>query len=736
MNLTGAQLYSRAASGLRQPGTKLLDQQFKLVFIYPMLFDVKLQGKYSNDLKSFIVVSMLKEIFVSNALNIVALASKDHPLVDEHGKKIDVDVLAKKSIASYGGFDTGEQQTQVSFPSPGVDTYSLQQKIKEKTAIIKKYLATEPRLKKLTTYVEFITLDNMIDVPVIVGAKDYQIDSLTLAFILAASISLDKPLDKIENVNFIFRVLSNMDEEKAWTLFDNLIRKNKISLSEKILNWVRDSLTSRVENPDNKPAPVSSLLLTLGRLVPSRGIAPRRSMDPRILKSAGERIEYDPKSGVYRDLDDPSKTYDPRLFGGKPQRKFDILSVVQNNLQQAHLFFKFMLDDSLLLSQFGLSKSPGQMETVGTRISPHAQDLLDQSHQLFLTYVQKNINDAMKSAFVSLTPVDKGVDYAKFKKEYFSPVIVKQSGDIVNNLGSYLSNAFINADPKDSKNRITKVNKLCDKLDVTVFTPLRDLNYKVRGSEIPNLSFNYDTFEKYVTSVDKTASGFSDIIKQIENDLKKFIPNVGSLLDDIAEMSKNAIDAMLDKYEENYDSEGTDNRFANAAICKSQDLISHKTFTDEKSVTDYINEIRYYLIDVINCHFLAAMLPAICGYIDNLDVEVETVMNDVLDLPNYSLVVPVETIAMLHAAIISKNWRDLVQRGMTQNTNLNDNYIKGIVKFIHSRINVPNLIVIDDKSGQVFYKLQYMSQVNKSNINTLKAYVQHSTKEELDSSQY
>jgi hypothetical protein len=111
-------------------------------------------------------------------------------------------------------------------------------------------------------------------------------------------------------------------------------------------------------------------------------------------------------------------------------------------------------------------------------------------------------------------------------------------------------------------------------------------------------------------------------------------------------------------------------------------------------------------------------------------------MNDALDLPNYSLVVPVETIAMLHAAIISKNWRNLVQRGMTQNTNLNDNYVKGIVKFIHNKINVPNLIVIDDKTGQIFYKLQYMSQVNKSNINTLKSYVQHSTKEELDSSQY
>ena len=103
MNLTGAQLYSRASTGLRRPGSKLLDNQFNLSFIYPILIDSKLQGKYGNTIRSFIAVSMLKEIFVSNALNIVTLASKDHPLIDEQGKQIDMAAMVQKSVSSYAG---------------------------------------------------------------------------------------------------------------------------------------------------------------------------------------------------------------------------------------------------------------------------------------------------------------------------------------------------------------------------------------------------------------------------------------------------------------------------------------------------------------------------------------------------------------------------------------------------------------------------------------------------------
>ena len=380
MNLTGAQLYSRASTGLRRPGSKLLDNQFNLSFIYPILIDSKLQGKYGNTIRSFIAVSMLKEIFVSNALNIVTLASKDHPLIDEQGKQIDMAAMVQNSVSSYAGISGDTEEINISSRNNReIDPYVLQNKINEKTATIKKYLSTEPRLKKLNSYVEIITLDNMIDVPVIVGTKDYQINTLTLAFVLAVSIAFKKPLDTLTNVNYIFNVIQNMKQDDAWSLFNNMTEKTQSKMSERIVNYINDTLppsiasklqkyigyiTTPMERFSSAKKSASKFIGgTIGPYIPSRGKRGELH-DPEKLRHSQE-IEFDARKGVYRDTKDPSKEYDPRSFGSSAS-KFDILSVVQDDLSQAHLFFKFMLDDELLRSQFGLRKSPGQMKTMGS----------------------------------------------------------------------------------------------------------------------------------------------------------------------------------------------------------------------------------------------------------------------------------------------------------------------------------------------------------------------------------
>lgn len=749
MNLTGAQLYSRATSGLRRPGSTVLDQQFNLSFIYPILFDARLQGKYSNVIRSFIAVSMLKEIFVSNALNIVSLASKNHPLIDERGQKLDLETMVSKSMVTNSGIETGETQVRIEQPRREIDKFELQTKIKEKTAVIKKYLATEPRLKKLNTYIEIITLDNMIDVPVIVGTKDYQISTVTMAFVLAISVALNKPLDKWVNVDYIFRVIQNMNEKDAWTLFNNMTEKTQSKLSTRIVNYLETTFSGPISSKLKKylsfitepmerftsgtRSTASSIGQNIGPYIPSRGSRVRAS-DPTVLRYPGAKgIEFDSQKGVYRSVEDPTKEYDPNSFG-QSSTQFDILSVVKDEVSQAKLFFKFMLDDELLRSQFGLSKSPGQMDVAGSKVSEHSTRLLEKAHQTFLAYLARNIMTAMSSVFWTITPWNTSISFFEVKKKYIDSYIPNKMMEVVTELGSMLYNSLIEVDPKIASKRLKEVNTLCERVDSTIFKPIQELVEKLSSVALHSNRFSEDQYGNFAIAFDKATREFSGIKVGALKIISKAIPTFPDLFKGIEAEFTYVIDQMMSEYEKLYLAT-PDNKFGEIAVfMNKQD--NGTPIVEPNDIDHYLNEVRHGLIDFMCVHFIAAIVPAICGYTDHLEIEVETVMNDALDLPNYTLVLPVETVAMLHAAVVSKSWRNLVQSGNTQNTNLNDNYVKGIVKFIHNKINVPNLIVIDDRSGQVFYKLQYMSQVNKSSIKVFETYIQHLTKEELSSGQY
>jgi len=62
-------------------------------------------------------------------------------------------------------------------------------------------------------------------------------------------------------------------------------------------------------------------------------------------------------------------------------------------------------------------------------------------------------------------------------------------------------------------------------------------------------------------------------------------------------------------------------------------------------------------------------------------------------------------------------------------------YIKSIVKFIANRLNVPNLIVVDSRRGEVHYQLMNQTDVNRSRIQTLATFVQSKVDRPLTTTQ-
>jgi len=125
---------------------------------------------------------------------------------------------------------------------------------------------------------------------------------------------------------------------------------------------------------------------------------------------------------------------------------------------------------------------------------------------------------------------------------------------------------------------------------------------------------------------------------------------------------------------------------------------------------------------------------ALCNYVSIVDVEIEAAKNDVTDHPNYTLVVPVQTIESIANALVAKTWKQLVQTEGSSRAfvgAVGDNYIKGIVKYMKQRLGVPNLIVVDEQKGEVFYQLMHQSAPQKTKLKTLETFIKLTTKEEL-----
>ena len=55
---------------------------------------------------------------------------------------------------------------------------------------------------------------------------------------------------------------------------------------------------------------------------------------------------------------------------------------------------------------------------------------------------------------------------------------------------------------------------------------------------------------------------------------------------------------------------------------------------------------------------------------------------------------------------------------------VNDSYTKAIIKYVSKRLDVPNLIVVDSRKGDIYYKLMNQTDINKTKITTIDTFIQ------------
>jgi len=244
MNLKGSKMYSSATSSLRNT-RNAKDLHLKLIFIYPMLLDTTL-FKYQQTFRDYISNIFLRDIFTANFLNLVNLTDQISPIEDENGNKVDLGTeLGSVLIGGQGGMGRGRNNFFNLYNEKRITKEELQQRIKEKTKQLESILKSDPIFKTLNPKIQYVTLDNLIDVPVIVGTKAFPVDTFTLSMFLFFSIVLRIPIDSYENVKRIISKIRSTDRDKLVKLL-NFDREKSNGWLYRILQNSKDYLKKKV----------------------------------------------------------------------------------------------------------------------------------------------------------------------------------------------------------------------------------------------------------------------------------------------------------------------------------------------------------------------------------------------------------------------------------------------------------------------------------------------------------
>jgi hypothetical protein len=719
MNISGPQ-YSKSTVGLRQP-KQILDQQLKLVFIYPILCDESLT-KYQDQIRSFISVSMLKEIYVSNSLNIMTMASNISPLIDSGGNPVDVD---SHLIQNLNQELSGSIKRQVQQDAK----FDIQQRVNERTAHIKRLLDVDPNLRKFKPYLEMITMNNFIDIPVIVGTKAFQIDTFVLLFMLMIAVADKKiSMSSYTDIERIFRIIKNTKSNDLNDILDHLINLPNETAVKKIVKWIYEKL------PNQRP-PTDKKIQKIWNTVPN-------ALSKIKQKTTNTKLV---QQSVYPTNRQKSNLIDDEMSLITKNASDAILNVTNNNVNTASIFFKLAMDPEQMAKQFGYEPKRGQLSSTFERINPRIESVFADAENMFAKTIWPTFIEPVLSSFLyTIVPRDSGVnvsdivialqngDNSKNIKGIFGPIL----NYINNDFKKELNNTIEKKGPEEADRILELMKNFCT-AEFSNSTDMLNMMYRsLIYNSLKGPDYSIDEHITYEKQFEKIITNISSHMHVLERSLKTMLPNslVDSLLiDKTSKVINDGLNSVITYFRTLKTPDGQ------ISFPESTAYFNHeRTSLDRTNIEKYISESKKQIIFYIRKHFLYLIQYILCKYVSETKVAVETTKHDVLDSNNYTLIIPIETIMTIANAYAAKSYRDFYnktkrakddERVNSQQLNiirnLNDNYVKGIIKFIHQQLDVPNLFVIDEKKNKIHYKLMYQSDVNNININTMDTYIKN-----------
>jgi hypothetical protein len=158
----------------------------------------------------------------------------------------------------------------------------------------------------------------------------------------------------------------------------------------------------------------------------------------------------------------------------------------------------------------------------------------------------------------------------------------------------------------------------------------------------------------------------------------------------------------------------------------------------EKIIKNLCEDVTKYIYGLL----LLRVQEGLCKYINLIESSVEIRKNNVITWPNFTLILPIETIMICANVLNLKNWNMYLSSKDDENQeqkrhqniklslNITQNKVKAIVQYLATILDVPNLFIIDRKKNIVYYKLLYQSKIQQMKLNSIETFVNYLQKQQ------
>lgn len=689
MQITG----TRSLIPLRQPTSMRGGQgEQKLVFLYPMFFDNTLAG-LQDLLRDFLTVDFMGQIKVANVLNITTSATKVG-VVGSGPNAVNPAEEVRRSISDVYHWNMGEQPN---YSRP--DTRDYQERVHSFLNFIRNQLQHDPRYSELRPIISSIlTEENLVQIPLILGTKTWMAKAKSLYLILLVSMTFgDLPLDRESSLDQIEQLINTIPPGSFASLMADRDARERMRKQSTLPGYSGINLSPRV------PAAISSKL--------QRPIAHFTNQDVQKL------------SGYYTsEATITCRTLKVALNASRWEAATDHLStntnrvtqdnipIIQNRTQRRHF-------ENAMMSFRGYVSSLvvpilHSMEVV---LGPTPPDISFDS----------KVQDFLRNSIDSMTNV----------YEELSGHVTMQLVDMTKSAQDRVQTAL---------NNIQSVTGLCN-ANVQLTDDIRkiiedDLDPKIR---LP-IRLNGDDVADFGESVSQASNKLRHIAESIETGL------ANALID--GTQFKHQILTIKDRLQRSAHAflyGGDDYALFNPAIMRDPAAFAdrHANFFDlvcdnnnpdrcANHLNQYCDVIAQAIENLTYFFFIWNFLSFLCNYIQDVEVDIEIQRRDILDFPNYCLVIPVEVVKYLYTINTSRNFKQLLMSSNPasnaelanlgqEDAIVNLNNINRMIEIVNRRLNVPNLIVVDNKSQAVYYKFMYMTKPNRITMQALRDYIRH-----------
>lgn len=696
MNISGAPMYSREVQAMRNPGEYRETLQ-KLLFLYPMgiekvigsvPYNTSVKGdanNYADLARAFFSISILKEIFTSNALNLIKTAStfQSQSIGPSSSKNMIGSILRGETTNKYDS--TVYNSVNYNYSSNNIDQNKLQSKVDEKVKEIKNLIKTNQRLKKLNPFIEVITLQNLMDVPVIVGTWPYQLDTSALFSLLSAAISTRTRLDKWESVKSLITKLKTMPDNSIYQIFQVL---------------------SNVEKNNATPESIISTSLPGGK-----------PDEFTILKQQIWNEEDEKKKNkLILQYDALTNDYAQKYIG----------DLKQNKLRELEIAFMYMLDPDKLAARNGFSKDVGQASAVMNKVSPQTDLMFNRVREQIIDFVS-GADSLFSSAYMLFSPAapingvwaEETMNYISMRSRFIDTI--NSDYDI---FFKKLKTAFdkrMESTLDEASISVKKMMRSCEVAKEEFITSTNLFHQIMSSSQVPP-TFSLEMVEKFAKAIDKLTIKYESLNKNVLYSLEQFFGK--EYLDLVNSSVKNLVDAACDNF------------FKPFNLTKTPDTnLQARLYAVNTEMPGAINErvhqqllLRLTLSTklILETIFLYIFKINLCDFVEVADVEFDIAKGDVLDPVNYCIVLPIEIINALFILYTKRNWKNAVISSGAGFNPLNNSNTKSVVKVLSMQLGIPNLIVIDQKKKEILYSFKYLqNNVEKLKIPAVETFVKY-----------